>query len=53
MNLQKLFGIFALTLLVLGASLNTLAQSDGYRISAPVSYKNLSEIRDVGYNFRH
>ena len=50
MNLQKLFGIFALTLLVLGASLNTLAQSDGYRISAPVSYKNLSVFLIHGKN---
>ena len=50
MNLQKFFGIFALTLLVLGVSLNTLAQSDGYRISAPVSYKNLSVFLIHGKN---
>ena len=50
MNLQKLFGVFALTLLVLGVSLNTLAQSDDYRISAPVSYKNLSVFLIHGKN---
>lgn len=50
MNLQKLFGMSLLVLLALGLSVNTRAQSDGYRISAPVSYKNLSVFLIHGKN---
>jgi hypothetical protein len=39
---MKLMTIFCILFLIVGMSLQTFAQSDGYRISAPVSYKNLS-----------
>lgn len=38
MSKNILFSLF----IVVGLSLQMFAQSDGYRISAPVSYKNLS-----------
>ena len=41
MNLQKISALLSLALLVFGTILTTNAQS-AYRISAPVSYKNLS-----------
>jgi hypothetical protein len=39
---MKLMTIFCILFLIVGMSLQTFAQTDGYRISAPVSYKNLS-----------
>lgn len=39
---MKLMSIFFGLLLVVGMSMQTFAQTDSYRISAPVSYKNLS-----------
>src|SRR3982750_4118434 len=42
MNLRKVTCILTLVLLVFGVVLNAEAQSNGYRISAPYSYKNLT-----------
>lgn len=39
---MKLATIFCILFLVIGMSVQTFAQTSGYRISAPVSYKNLS-----------
>lgn len=39
---MKLVIIFCILSLVIGMSVQTFAQSNGYRISAPISYKNLS-----------
>ena len=51
MNLQKIsYGLVVAMLLVLGLSLNAQAQQEAYRISAPVTHKNLSVFLIHGKN---